>query len=98
MGSLRRAAPSGEARGRVICAGRASFYDTEAALSPIRLGLLWGPLLGCPIGRFRRSRPGQMRRPEVGAADAGQPLGLSAAPGRDLGVVAGTQHVRDRTA
>src|SRR5262245_58866172 len=98
MESLRRAAPSEQARGRVICAGRASFYDTEAALSPIRLTLLGQPFFGRRIGRFGRSRPGQMRRPEVGAAGAGEPLGLRAAPSRDLGVVAGTQHVRDRTA
>src|SRR5262245_62341152 len=98
MGSLRRAAPSEQARGRVICAGRASFYDTEATLSPVRLGLLGRPLFGCRSGRFGRSRPGQMRRPEVGPAGAGEPLGLRAAPGRDLGVVAGAQHLRERTA
>src|SRR5262245_23752998 len=98
MGSLRRAAPSEQARGRVICAGRASFYDTEAALSPIRLALLGRPFFGQHIGRFGRSRADEMRRPQVGPAGAGEQLGLRAAPGRDLGVVAGTEHVRDGAA
>ena len=39
-----------------------------------------------------------MGRPEVGPAFAGEPLGLGAPPGRDFGVVAGGQHLRDRPA
>src|SRR4029453_13067064 len=37
-------------------------------------------------------------RPQVGTALAGEPLGLGAPPGRDLGVIAGDEHVRDRAA
>src|SRR5262245_41397071 len=39
-----------------------------------------------------------MRRPQIRAARAGEPLGLGAAPGRDLGMVAAGKNGRDRTA
>src|SRR5262249_11917348 len=39
-----------------------------------------------------------MRRPQIRAAYAGETLGLGAAPGRDLGMVAAGEHGGDRTA
>src|SRR5262245_5362925 len=81
MGNSPSAAPRRQARGFIGFSGRASFYDKGTALSPFWLGLL------------RRHRAG---RPEVGPADTGQALGLGTPPGRDLGMVARGQHLRDR--
>src|ERR1019366_6489802 len=66
--------------------GWASFYDKARCLSPSRFGPVFGLFMGL-IGR-----------PEVRAARGGQPFGLGPAPGRDLAVVAGNEHVRDRLA
>src|SRR5262252_10211170 len=90
MGILLRQREYPKARALIVCAGRASFYDTGAALSPIPAGLLAGP--------FRLAGAGQMGRPQIRAAGAGEPLSLGAAPGRDLGMVAAGEDGRDRTA
>src|SRR6516225_7101516 len=90
MGILLRQREYPESARSYRCAGRASFYDTAAALSPIPAGLLAGP--------FRLAGAGQMGRPQIRAADAGEPLGLGAAPGRDLGMVAAGEDGGDRTA
>src|SRR5499427_7413565 len=94
MGILLRQREYPKARALIVCAGRASFYDTGAALSPIPARLLARPLAGL----FRLAGAGQMGRPQIRAADAGEPLGLGAAPGRDLGMVAAGEDGGDRTA
>src|SRR5262249_56496444 len=76
------------------CAGRASFYDTAALLSPIPAGLLAGPFAGL----FGPGDAGHMGGPQIRAAYAGEPLGLGAAPGRDLGMIAASENGGDRTA
>src|SRR5260370_23465600 len=78
MGILLRQREYPKARALIVCAGRASFYDTAAPLSPIPAGLLAGP--------FRLARAGQMGRPQIRAAGARGPLGLGAAPGPHLGL------------
>src|SRR5258708_23559085 len=90
MGSLVRQREYPKARALIVCAGRASFYDTAAPLSPIPAGLLAGP--------FRLAGAGQMGRPQIRAAGAREPLGLGAAPGRDLGMVAARKDGGGRTA
>src|SRR5260370_38318418 len=90
MGILLRQREYPKARALIVCAGRASFYDTAAPLSPIPAGLLAGP--------FRLAGAGQMGRPQIRAAGAREPLGLGAAPGRDLGMVAAGEDGGDRTA
>src|SRR6202040_455146 len=90
MGILLRQREYPKARALIVCAGRASFYDTAAALSPIPAGLLAGP--------FRLADAGQMGRPQIRAAGAREPLGLAAAPGRDLGMVAAGEDGGDRMA
>src|SRR5258707_2253476 len=90
MGILLRQREYPNARALIVCAGRASFYDTAAPLSPIPAGLLAGP--------FRLAGAGQMGRPQIRAAGAREPLGLGAAPGRDLGMVAAGKDGGDRTA
>src|SRR5438876_3971152 len=90
MGILLRQREYAQARALIVCAGRASFYDTAAPLSPIPTGLLAGP--------FRLAGAGQMGRPQIRAAGAREPLGLGAAPGRDLGMVAAGEDGGDRTA
>src|SRR5215468_887155 len=94
MGILLRQREYPKARALIVCAGRASFYDTGAALSPIPARLLARPLAGL----FRLAGAGQMGRPQIRAAGAREPLGLGAAPGRDLGMVAAGEDGRDRTA
>src|SRR5262249_60823148 len=84
MGILLRQREYPEARALIVRAGRASFYDTGAALSPVPAGLLAAPF----AGPFRLGGAGQMGRPQIRAARAGEPLGLGAAPGRGLGIVA----------
>jgi hypothetical protein len=64
--------------------GWASFYDTAALLSPVPTRLLALPRGGL----FAFAAPGQMRRPEVRPALAREPLGFTAPPSLDLGVVA----------
>src|SRR5260370_27948786 len=72
MGILLRQREYPKARALIVCAGRASFYDTAAPLSPIPAGLLAGP--------FRLARAGQMGRPQIPAAGPPAPLGPGAAP------------------
>src|SRR5262245_53455398 len=94
MGILLRQREYPKARALIVRAGRASFYDTGAALSPVPAGLL-----GAPFARlFGLAGAGQMRRPQIRAAYAGKPLRLGAAPGRDLGMVAAGEDGGDRTA
>src|SRR5713226_4028484 len=95
MGILHRQRQCLEARALIDCSGRASFYDTPRPLSPVRTGLLIGPF-GL-FGVFRLADMSQVRRPKVRAARPREPLGLGAPPIRDLGMVAGGQHLRDRT-
>src|SRR5262249_9007375 len=83
-----------KARALIVCAGRASFYDTGAALSPVPAGLLAAPFAGL----FGLAGAGQMRRPQIRAACAGEPLGLGATPGRDLGMVARAEDGTDPAA
>src|SRR5258708_11600231 len=90
MGILLRQREYPKARALIVCAGRASFYDTAAPLSPIPTGLLAGP--------FRLAGAGRMGRPQIPAAGPPEPLGLGAAPGRDLGMVAAGDDGGDRTA
>src|SRR5260370_29781100 len=90
MGILLRQREYPKARALIVCAGRASFYDTAAPLSPIPTGLLAGP--------FRLAGAGRMGRPQIRAAGAREPLGLGAAPGRDLGMVAAGEDGGERTA
>src|SRR5262245_56128963 len=94
MGILLRQRAYPKARALTVSAGRASFYDTAAVLSPIPAGLLAGPF----AGRFGLGAADHMGRPQIRAADAGEPLGLGAAPGRDLGMVAAGENGGDRTA
>src|SRR5262249_62262893 len=84
MGILLRQREYPKARALIVCAGRASFYDTAALLSPIPAGLLAGPFAGL----FGLGDAGHMGGPQIRAAYAGEPLGLGAAPGRDLGMIA----------
>src|SRR5258708_36397715 len=90
MGSLVRQREYPKARALIVCAGRASFYDTAAPLSPIPAGLLAGP--------FRLAGAGQMGRPQIPAAGAREPLGLRAAPGRAPCLVAAGKGRRGLTA
>src|SRR5260370_29933272 len=90
MGMLLRQGEYPKARALIVCAGRASFYGPAAPLSPIPAGLLAGP--------FRLAGAGQMGRPQIRAAGAREPLGLGAAPGRDLGMVAAGEDGGGRTA
>src|SRR5262249_33083986 len=94
MGILLRQREYPKARALIVCAGRASFYDPRAALSPIPAGLLARPLARL----FRLAGASQMGHPQIRAAGAREPLGLGAAPGRDLGMVAAGEDGRDRTA
>src|SRR5262249_8235233 len=94
MGILLRQREYPEARALIVRAGRASFYDTGAALSPVPAGLLAPPF----PGPFLLFGAGQSGRPETPAAPPGSPPGLGAAPGRDLGMVAAGEHGRDGTA
>src|SRR5215472_2526856 len=94
MGILLRQREYPKARALIVRAGRASFYDTGAALSPVPAGLLAAPFAGL----FGLAGAGQMRRPQIRAARAGEPLGLGATPGRDLGMVAAGEDGRDRAA
>src|SRR5262249_41885823 len=94
MGILLRQREYPKARALIVCAGRASFYDTAAPLSPVPARLLARPF----AGPFRLAGAGQMGRPQIRPACAGEPLGLGASPGRDLGMVAAGENVRDRTA
>src|SRR5262245_48559997 len=94
MGILLRQREYPKARALIVCAGRASFYDTGAALSPVPAGLLAAPF----VGLFGLAGTGQMRRPQIRAACAGEPLGLGATPGRDLGMVTAGEDGRDRAA
>src|SRR5262249_59606523 len=93
MGILLRQREYPEARALIVRAGRASFYDTGATLSPVPAGLLAAPF----AGPFRLVRGGQMGRPQIRAGRAGEPLGLPAAPSRDLGMVAAGTHARGGT-
>src|SRR5262245_11436106 len=94
MGILLRQREYPKARALIVCAGRASFYDTAALLSPIPAGLLAGPFAGL----FGLGDAGHMGGPQIRAACAGEPLGLGAAPGRDLGMIAAGENGGDRTA
>src|SRR5262245_36135474 len=93
MGILLRQREYPKARALIVCAGRASFYDTAALLSPIPAVLLAGPFAGLGLGDA-----GHMGRPQIRAAYAGEPLGLGAAPGRDLGMIAASENGGNRTA
>src|SRR5215510_13183606 len=94
MGILLRQRKYRKARALIVRAGRASFYDTAAPLSPVPAGLLAAPFAGL----FGLGGAGHMGGPQIRAARAGEPLGLGAAPGRDLGMVAAGEDSRDRTA
>src|SRR4029450_2625578 len=94
MGILLRQREYPKARALIVCAGRASFYDTAALLSPIPAGLLAGPFAGL----FGLGDAGHMGGPQIRAAYAGEPLGLGAAPGRDLGMGAAGENGGERTA
>src|SRR5262249_52168087 len=94
MGILLRQREYPKARALIVCAGRASFYDTAALLSPIPAGLLAGPFAGL----FGLGDAGHTGGPQIRAAYAGEPLGLGAAPGRDLGMIAAGENGGNRTA
>src|SRR5262249_56211513 len=94
MGILLRQREYPKARALIVCAGRASFYDTAALLSPVPAGLLAGPFAGL----FGLGDAGHMGRPQIRAACAGEPLGLGAAPGRDLGMIAAGENGGGRQA
>src|SRR5262249_35062677 len=94
-GNSPSAAPILQALILAICAGRASFYDTAGVLSPFPTAPRVRPFLRL-LRRVGRAGAGEMRGPQVRPARAGEPLGLGPAPSGNLGVVAGSEHIRDR--
>src|ERR1700757_441330 len=91
MGILLRQREYAQARALIVCAGRASFYDTAAPLSPIPAGLLAGPFRLFPAGP--KGPP-----PTPGGGGAGAPRRRGAALPGALGVVAAGEDGGDRTA